>query len=59
MIGLATAVFGVIGGLDRGLADRDPADDAEFHLAAGTPPAWSPPPWSSRSGSGSPERGWP
>ena len=33
MIGLATAVFGVIAGLGRGLADRDAADDAEFRLA--------------------------
>ena len=33
MIGFATAVFGVIAGLGRGLADRDPADDAELCLA--------------------------
>ena len=33
MIGFATAVFGVIAGSVAGLADRDPADDAELHLA--------------------------
>ena len=32
MIGFATAIFGVIR-FGRGLADRDAADDAEFHLA--------------------------
>ena len=33
LIGLATALFGVVAGIDRGLADRDAADDAELRLA--------------------------
>ena len=47
-------------GLDRGLADRDPADDARASSGRpAAPQAWSPPPWSSRLGSGSPARCWP
>ena len=33
MIGFATAIFGVVRGLGRGVADRDPADDAGLYLA--------------------------